>query len=193
MRLIAGLGSLVALMLASPAAEAQTWKIGQEREVQPGIYAKLFDQVGTWRIWRFENANGVSCAAALAPSGKAHPYPLDYGYLVGTHPMLILDRSLRDPTVISWSATGRGGRQRAEYRVVGDRFMKELSSLESPPSDLEGKSVEIVVTSWEYPAAFVGLYTDRGVFILDKLSQVSERTLACEGVGSEQTAPPSKP
>ena len=67
---------MVALTLASTVAHAQGWVVGQEREVDEGVYARLVKPESGWRLWRFETKQGVTCKAVKSVKGQPHPVPV---------------------------------------------------------------------------------------------------------------------
>lgn len=138
------------------------WSIGTEREVDEGTYARLYYQQNGWRVWRFENRTRVWCKAVKSAVGLPHPVPVGVSdYMVGGTPNLVVE--YHDQIRRTFKIEGAEAGEQGEYREVGEKFW---SPIDSGIEDLDGKMVQIHVTSWEYPAIMVGFSDQKGVLNL---------------------------
>jgi hypothetical protein len=137
-----------------------SWVVGQEREIDPGLYAKLYAQENGWRVWRFQTRQGTFCRAAKSAIGRPHPVPLGVGnVLYGGTPYLVV--SAIEGGTNGWEMEGRESDETQEFRLPGEKFWTDVGN--NAMEDLDGKKIEVHVSGWEYPAIYVGHTDDRGV------------------------------
>lgn len=156
---------ILALLTATSAATAtayQTWAVGQEREVDEGVYAKLYYQQAGWRVWRFQTSVRVWCKAIKSAVGKPHPYPIGVtDYMFGGTPNLVV--TYQDQVRRQFKIEGAESDEKGEYRLPGQKFW---SAIDAYIEDHDGETVDVHVESWEYPELSVGLADERGTLSL---------------------------
>jgi hypothetical protein len=180
------------------------WPIGTEREVDEGVYMQVAEVEQGWRIWRIETKDGVRCQAVKSARGQPHPAPLGVGsaYFGGTPYLVVVaarhddglsyrprrswDGGQTSPQQMAgfhyfWHARHHGG-VRLKYRLIGERFWTEPGPLEFDATAVGERPIEVVVTSWEYPAIFVGHSEETGVLDLIGLVWAQEQLRSCETV-----------
>src|SRR5262245_18557212 len=88
---------------ASSSAQATNWPIGQEREVDEGVYFTLLSSSNGWRIWKLETRSGLDCRAVKSAVGRPHPVPAGAG-AVFTHgtPFIQIMKGLGSAYQFSW-------------------------------------------------------------------------------------------
>lgn len=170
---------LAALLLSMPSAgtaQAQ-WVLGQEREVDEGYYGKLIYQQSGWRVWRFENRNGVQCRAAKSARGKPHPVPLGFrDRLHDGTPFISISRGYENSASVDLH--GAWGYDR-DWRSVGAKFWNDELKLGDLLAN-EGKAIEVHTATWEYPELHVGLVEERGVIDLSGLNAALAALASCD-------------
>jgi hypothetical protein len=176
---------LLALILAAAVPQASeatvysVWTVGQEREIEPGNYARLLRQENGWRLWRFETRQGVTCHAVKSAVGRPHPYPLGVGTaLYGGSPYLAIYFGHTGATSATLHGRHYGGRR--EYRRPGDRFWSDFTH-STDLAELDGARVEVHVLTWEYPEIMVGMADERGIIDLTGLSAIVAAGRECAG------------
>lgn len=175
---------LFAAFAAATAAQAfQSWPVGVEREVDEGVYMKVIAVENGWRLWRTETRSSVDCMAVKSAAGRPHPVPIGVGGALhrGT-PYLQVYRSYDGTVRHAWH--GRYyGRVRAKVRRPGERFWNELDGARGDMTPYDGETIEVVVSSWEYPEVLVGHSEEVANFSMEGLTSMEERMLACEAAG----------
>lgn len=177
---------LVALSLVAP-AYAGGWKVGVEKEIKPGVYAKLVAEKQGWSIWKFENASGSECHATKPATGVSRPEPFDFGFFFGGYPSIRLafdyNRSSSKSDTWStkeliWRVQASVVRPRAQYRLVGEKFMTEFGW--TPPFDeLDGKKIDLAVEGWRYPEIYVDHVEHKGVVDLLGMRDAADLLYSC--------------
>lgn len=118
------------------------WKMGEEREVSPGSYAKLVSVIADCALWRFETRDGVDYEAGIHRFG-GHTVPMGIGpALIGQMPFCTISITDRPKFYL------RGSEAEAaqEYRLLGDRFFTPFDQ-GGDLSSLDGRKVEVFVKS----------------------------------------------
>lgn len=170
MRPVALVVGVVLLVAAAP------WTVGGEREIEPGVYAKLFSAQDGWRVWRFETRRGGHCAAVKA-AGGAPLTPIGPHNFAGPKPHIQIVKSIGYPER-QWSVAGRWGSLRGEYRLPGERFYTPIDD-DPRISTLDGRAVDLHIASWEYPSLRAGLADERGAVSLTGLNAALAKLEAC--------------
>jgi hypothetical protein len=166
MRVIFNFFTFVAtiLLAVSPSSSSVylRWSIGMEREVTEGVYMKLVSVSDGWRIWRIETRNDVDCRAIKSAIGRPHPIPAGAGavFMLGT-PFLMIMKGYQSPHSFSWNTTYWGDVE-GQYRLVEEKFWSPLKERSDDLSQFDGKTLEISLTSYEYPAVNVGFAKETG-------------------------------
>ncbi|WP_147373682.1 hypothetical protein [Hephaestia caeni] len=180
------LGAALAIaVIAMPVQGAiyENWVVGQEREVDEGVYARLAKEEGGWRLWRFETKYGVTCKAVKPADGLPAPIPLGVSSKLGLGtPFLEITFFDRQRTS---RIEGRHLGDQAEYRSPGERFWHEWSEETDLVDFLESPSIEVHVSSWKYPANFVGKIEERGTINLSGLASIMHDGSECAAARSE--------
>lgn len=160
-------------------AASQSWPIGVEREVDEGVYMSVRAVENGWRVWRTETRGGVSCLAVKSAKGRPHPIPVGVGSALydGT-PFLTVSRGYQDKLTYHWQ-TEHYGRVRTKIRIPGDKFWDEYGA-SGDMSKYDGRVVEIVMTSWEYPEILVGLSEEQALFDFTGMQSIIEKVDQCE-------------
>lgn len=175
---------LAACMLAPSTAEAASiitapWRIGDEREVDDGIYFRLISSEQGWRLWRIETRDDIECRAVKSAVGKLHPIPLGVGALFYSGdpfiPYIVLYRAYTGTLSYSWK--GRHlETKRVRFRKTGDRFWEDDNGR---VAHQDGARLEVNVGSWEYPELMVGWNESRGVIDLSGWGEMARRVMDC--------------
>lgn len=179
--MIKGVVSAIATSIVFVAASANSaiyykWAVGQEREVDAGVYAKLVAQRNGWRLWRFETVNGVHCKAIKPAIGRPAPVPLGVNSVMhGGVPRIEL--YFPNPVTTRSSVEGTYSGGAAQVRAVGDRFWTDADDVDL--AEMDGRVVEVVVKSWEYPAVLVGYAEDRGSVSLVGIDEITDSGMRC--------------
>jgi hypothetical protein len=166
MRFISYLATLIAsislISFSALPAVYTKWSIGMEREVAEGVYMKLVAVSDGWRIWRIETRNDVDCRAIKSAIGRPHPIPAGAGavFMLGT-PFLMIMKGHKSPYSFSWETTHWGDVE-GQYRLAGEKFWSPLKERSDDLSQFDGKTLEISLTSYEYPAVNVGFAKETG-------------------------------
>ena len=146
------------------------WTVGVEREVTPGNYASLAAEIEGWTLWRFETRNGVYPIAAKPADGGRRHEPAGYAQaLRGGSPSIRV--SLHGGRTIAFIDGTHGEQIKAEFRVVGDRFMERVP-MPLDPLPYDGKRLEVLVTSMPGPRSFTKVVEDHGIIDMTGLSAV---------------------
>lgn len=172
--------------IATAAHSQSAWPVGVEREVDEGYYMKIAAERFGWRIWRVETENETSCKAMKSARGRPHPIPVGVGSEMfrGT-PFLEMRPSISEGRVRQWRYdwnTIHGGRVAAKVRLLGERFWTEWGPADINLDSFSERLIEIVVSSWEYPAALVGYAEEQAVFDLAGLGWAKEQVNSCLGI-----------
>ncbi len=126
------------------------WKVGDEREVKPGNYVTLESLADGWAIWSFESEAGRYWALNKGSVGGDHPIPLGVQqafFSPSPYMSVIIGPSPR--AVVH----GRHLYSTAKYRVVGERFLKDVAN-GIDPRPYDGSQIEIVVSSMPGPQSY---------------------------------------
>lgn len=147
----------IVLALGATVALPQEWPLGLEREVDAGIYMQAVAEDHGWRVWRVETKDGIRCKAVKPAEGQSAPVPLGTGSaLFGATPFLSVSRGMfGEPYWYSWNAR-YSGRVSVKYRKPGERFWTEPGPLDFNGAAIGEGPIEVVVTSWRYPALLSG-------------------------------------
>jgi hypothetical protein len=167
----------VAAAAATIPAQAQSWTVGTEREVDEGYYFKLAYSAQGWRVWSIETRYGVDCRAIKSARGRPHPEPV--GVAEAFHrgsPYIMLATTRARPIRLTLHGQwGTGG----EWRQPGDRFWQDSLSW-SDIAELDGQQIEVHTKTWEYDEILVGLADERGVLDLTGLDAAVAALRACD-------------
>lgn len=184
MKLLATLGLALALapVAANAAPVSRAWAVGQEREVDPGVYARLVAQRLGWTLWRFETQHDFSCHLVRQVAGSPQPHPLGVGEVLynGSAFLEVVYYAEAGASMhVSYQLNGRyGSGATREYRRLGARFFGEMS-FEGNLLPFDGQVIEVHVVSWEYPASHVGMSDETGLINLTGLREMDEAARAC--------------
>jgi hypothetical protein len=160
-------------------AQQSDWSVGVEREVGEGHYFKLFAQSHGWRVWRIETRDSVLCTAVKSAIGRPHPIPLGYGFaFFGGTPFLTVT-PIVDGYNFHWKTT-RLHDVAAQYREGGQKFWYNFVYNDQNFIQLDGKIIEISVTSWEYPALNRGYAKETASFNVVGLNQAITALYDCK-------------
>lgn len=151
------------------------WAVGQEREIDEGVYATLYYQQAGWRVWRFETSARVWCKAIKSAAGKPHPVPVGVSdYMVGGTPSLVV--TYQDQVRREFKIEGAERDEKGEYRLAGKKFW---TAIDSDIADHDGATMDVHVESWEYPAIMVGLADEKGTISLAGMSAALSAAEKC--------------
>lgn len=152
------------------------WRVGMEREVDEGTYAKLVAEAQGWRLWRFETRHGHTCSLVKSAVGRPHPAPIGVGAALwkGSPYIRIQFGGMSE----SASLHGRFSETKREWRRPGDRFWQPFTS-QTPWDEFDGHRIEVHVESWEYEAILVGLEDERGVIDFRGLAPMLDAAREC--------------
>lgn len=168
-----------AALATVPAKSAiyRSWAVGQEREVDEGVYAKLVAQSNGWRLWQFETTTGKQCFAIKSAVGRPHPVPVGVSnFFTGGTPFLKLYSAYAK---IYADLQGEHYRSTTnEFRAPGERFWAKIS--DETLSPLDGKTVDVHVISWEYREIMVGMADEKAKLSLAGLGSIKAQLLECE-------------
>ena len=179
---------------------ADSWTVGVEREVDAGFYMSVYADHEGWRVWRTETKDGVSCSAVKPAEGRKRPVPLGSGSslwqgtpfirVAGDGPGAFREysgttaRLMRMPT---WRLK-HYGKPKIKLRIPGEKFWDEYDSARFNVEKYDGKVVEIVAESWEYPHIHRGHETERGRFSFVGFDEAKRLAVECQAAGT--AAPP---
>jgi len=168
-------------MAHGASAQSSDWRMGQEREVDEGIYMTLMSSFDGWRIWKIETSSGLDCRAIKSAAGRPHPVPVGAGavFYRGT-PFIQIMKGYRAPYRFSWG-TVHWGKVRVQYRKPGDRFWESMNENEDDLLHLDGEKIEIHLTSWEYPEILVGFAEEKAVIDFSGMSKAMKAMDQCMG------------
>jgi hypothetical protein len=184
-----------AIALSLPvAAGADAWSNGVEREVDEGIYMKVFASQSGWRIWRSEGKSGVTCKAVKSSSGRPHPVPAGVqSMLIGGTPFLSIYKSEARDKVgkplgydkINYIWRGQHFDKRTvKIRKPGERFWDEYPywdpSKEVDMKKYEETKIEVYVSSFEYPEISMGEVEETAIFDLSGMQFAIDTLETCE-------------
>lgn len=167
--------ALAAVLTVTP---QQAWAVGTEREVDEGVYMKVVASEQGWRVWRIETRNGVDCRAYKSAQGRRHPVPVGVNSMMarsGTPFLEVYWVPALSRYFSEWHTVHYGG-VRSKYRLPGARFWEETAP---DPSTVAEGSVEVVLTSWEYPEILVGHSEERATFDFTGIKWAMETVQAC--------------
>lgn len=171
-------------------AQLQSWPVGEERELQPGYYTKVLARQDGWTTFRVESRDGVRCFTQKAQTGEGLPVPYKDFVLVLSEPHVQIGGGYDGTGSRAW--WGIKGREEgdAEYRFIGERFMKEVGIINRDFAGLDGEVIEFKYEGWEYPSLLVGYYSAEGEFDLTGMSAARARheRLCREAAGVEVDA-----
>lgn len=150
---------LTSAMLSASMPVRQQWKIGEEREVDEGIYFRLLKVENGWRLWQIETRGSVECRAVKSARGQVHPFPIGAGAMFG----------FGEPNITIWKHRGR-----LLYSWKGVDFENSMVQIRRQGAKFwdtdngdevfnDGEVVEVNIGSWEYPAVRVGYHETKGV------------------------------
>ncbi|GBF56417.1 hypothetical protein PbB2_00073 [Candidatus Phycosocius bacilliformis] len=178
--------SIAATALTLLLHASSPWVIGQEREVDQGIYMTFQSEQDGWRIWRIDTKAGVECKAAKSAIGRPHATPLGYkDVLDGPAPRTEISAYMTfaipygPPAELrlaqDWFGTYRSGE--TQFRGVGERFFRSMDELQTNRKGL--KIIEVNNVSWEYPALHLGMSEINAQFDLTGIDWAEAQVLAC--------------
>lgn len=167
---------VVSVVATGPSATAQlqTWEVEEERELEPGFYTKVLAKQDGWVTFRVESREGVRCFTQKPQRGENLPLPYKDYIVVSGEPHIQLGGGYGPwGDEASWTIKGKeeGG---AEYRKVGDRFMKPATVMNNDFS-VSGHVIEFKYEGWEYPHSLVGFYEAVGEFDLTGMLEAKQR------------------
>lgn len=172
---------LTGLIAFAPSAFAQRWVVGEEVEVDTNFYATLTEEFRGWRIWRFDELGGHTCAAVRPAEGLPHPTPAGDTVQMthrGNSPYIDI-RAYRDGVLMGGINTYYYGDPTVQLRRPGDRFWTEVRRLYDDVARFAGQVYEVDAESWEYPALNLGLMRERGVLDLTDMDAAVTRAVEC--------------
>ena len=156
---LAGLLLLTSAVLPASIPVRQQWKIGEEREVDEGIYFKLLSVENGWRLWRIETRGSVECRAVKSARGKIDPFPIGAGAMFGFGEPYITIWKLGGELRYFWKGADIEN-SAIQIRRQGAKFWDADNGNEVfRDSDV----LEVNIGSWEYPAVRVGYHETKGV------------------------------
>lgn len=174
----------VFLLIATTAVSAaipvrQQWKVGDEREVDEGIYFRLLRVESGWRLWRIETRGSVECRAVKSARGKVHPFPIGAGAMFG----------FGEPYITIWKHRGE-----LRYFWKGVDFENSMVQLRRQDAKFwdtdngeqvfnDSDVVEVNISSWEYPAVRVGYHETKGVMDFAGWSAMRMAVDECDEAG----------
>jgi hypothetical protein len=170
----------VSLISAAPAVAAiySQWSVGQEREVDEGVYFKLVEVKNGWRLWRIETEKEIDCRAVKSVAGKRHPFPIGVmrAFYFGEDvtpfiTLLSLDGNIR----YSWKGRDPQNTQ-VQIRQPGEKFWVTDDGHRTLS---DGARLEVNVSSWEYPAISVGYHEAKGIIDLTGLDEMTAEISRC--------------
>lgn len=176
--------ALPCVLAAIPATAAEakvftSWPIGLEREVDEGYYMTLLSSRDGWRVWRIETESSVECRGIKSVQGQPHPIPLGVSVaFFGGDPFLTVYKGYQDKLRYFWTAE-HSGKVTVKGRVSGEKFWKPLAGDDQNEYYVDGRKFQINVTSWEYPAIYVGYAEQTGTMDLTGLAHVIEAVNNC--------------
>lgn len=191
------------LVMSSPISGAATralpWHVGEEREIDAGLYMTLVSEISGWRIWREEGSGGKNCVAVKPANGVRQPTPLSSYMFHGGYPAIaVSETTVMGNKRIDWQLLGAYYQpQTQEFRNKGDRFYVHRPDLFASSSEWDriltygDRAIEVHVGSWRYPAISVGFSEQYGIIDLSGLSKAVEAMKACNAASSGPVAMPS--
>lgn len=172
---------MIALLAATAMLAAQDWSVGQEREVDAGVYMRLVAEERGWRVWRAETRSALRCKAVKATRGGAEPAPIGVGaFMYGTSPFVEVRIN---PLTRRPESEWRGqwiGEPSVKYRFEGARFWEEPRSTTFDIAPLGERSIEVMVTTYQYPDINWGRSELTGVIDLAGREWAIAQVRACE-------------
>jgi hypothetical protein len=174
--------SSFACLSAAPLV-AQSWPVGVEREVDEGVYMKVVAVQSGWRIWRSETKSGVACKAVKSAKGRPHPEPVGVSWAMwnGTPFLEVTWSDYFKKIQYNWK-TVHYGRVKMSYRKPGDRFWTDATNSTFDPASVGESTIELTISSWEYPEILVGRAEEEALFELSGLGWAQEQVRSCQGV-----------
>ncbi|TCM43058.1 hypothetical protein [Novosphingobium sp. ST904] len=155
----------------------QRWSIGEEREVDEGIYFKLLRVENGWRLWRIETRSSVECRAVKSARGKVHPFPIGAGTMFGFGEPYITIWKHQGGVLYYWKGADFENSM-VQIRREGAKFW-DIDKGDEAFSDSD--LVEVNVSSWEYPAVRFGYHETRGVLDFTGWAAMRQAVDDCDG------------
>ncbi|PTQ12962.1 hypothetical protein CLG96_02125 [Sphingomonas oleivorans] len=137
------------------------WTIGEEHEVSPGNYATLLAEHFGWLLWSFETASGTYYGINKPADGQSHPIPagVHQAFFGPTPYASIIVHGPEQYVLIH----GKHVFATVKYREVGARFLTDVKQgAEIDPYVVDGKRIEVVVSSMPGERAFSKVVQDHG-------------------------------
>ena len=165
-------------------AFAQSWPVGVEREVDQGTYMSVYASQNGWRIWRIETKDGVKCEAVKSTKGRPHPVPLGVGSsLCGGTPFLSIRQESRFGgqsyrLIHVWGAKHLN-KVKVKIRKIGQKFWDEYDSSIVDMDLYAEQMIQVSVSSWEYPAIYVGFAEENANFDLNGIEAAKNMIKTC--------------
>lgn len=165
------------------------WTVGQEHEVDEGIYFKLLKIENGWRLWRTETRFGVDCIAVKSAVGEQPAVPMGVaGLFSGGLPRLVIHWSdWRRRIEFGWEGKHLG-EQEVLLRNPGERFWADAKSR---TSFTDGEKIEVDISSWEYPEIFLGFHEAKGVIDLTGLDAMRTYISQCHPPAAVKSPDPA--
>lgn len=177
--------------------QSNSWTLGQEREVDAGVYMSIHSQNEGWRIWKIETEDGISCRAVKSAEGRPHPIPVGVGSAFHRGTPFIEISIYRDGTIpgqterysSTWKTTHYGD-VRFQWRKIGARFFESpASTIEtfSLPQVFDAREVdeeryEIRLESWRYPSISQGYSLESAIFNFSGLEWAEREVRSCNAL-----------
>ena len=181
--------SALATLVISASASAgvySNWPIGLEREVDEGVYMKVISVQDGWRIWRIETKNDVDCRAIKSSIGRSHPIPMGAGAVFGMGtPFLQILKGYNSPHSFNWETT-HWGKVKIQYRRSGEKFWTHADATVDDLTQFDGQTLEVSLTSWEYPEILEGYSKETGVIDLRGMGRAIQAIDACNSKGKSK-------
>lgn len=156
------------------------WPIGQEREVDEGVYMQVVAARDGWRVWRVEARGGAECLAIKAARGLSPPVPLGFRWVMSREaPALLIKRGpFGIGFTYSWQASYFED-VTAQYRLESERFWRYG---DFRAAGIGEQPIEVNLTSYQYPAIRVGRAEDTGTIDLAGMSWAQGEVRQCRAV-----------
>ena len=174
--------AVAVLLLFSPVALSasipvrQNWAVGEEREVDEGIYFKLIKVEKGWRLWRLETRGGIECRAVKSARGKVHPIPIGAGAMFGFGEPYITIWKHRGKLLYSWKGVDFDNSMVQIRRAAAKFWDTDEGDEVFADSDV----VEVNISSWEYPDVRVGYHETKGVLDFTGWSEMRTAVDECD-------------